>query len=80
MKRMALILMLLFLFNFSTPSNNVLSPKLRHYIEYTQVINKRSVSDDEILKQKIVLYMRIHSLLMKMEYIDMCYGLSFNTS
>jgi hypothetical protein len=72
--------MLLFLFNLATPGNNVLSPRLRHYIEYSQGVNKRDVSDDEILKKKLVLYLRLELMRMKIEYIDMAYNLSFNTS
>jgi hypothetical protein len=64
----------------TTPGNNLLSPRLRHYIEYSQGVNKRNVSDDEILKKKLVLYLRLELIRMKVENIDLAFNLSFNTS
>lgn len=78
MKKAFLILTFLLAFNFFSPNTQVLSQKARHVIEYTQEDKQRDVTNDEILKNKVVRYMKMQILLHKISLIDASGG--FNTS
>ncbi len=78
MNRIILIIFLSLMFNFASPGTNLLEPRLKHYIEYAQVINKKE-NDDEILKRKVYLYCKLIELNTQINIINLrqCYA---NTS
>ena len=63
-------------FNFSSPNNQVLSQSARHIIEYTQEDKTRGLTNNEILKNKVVMYMRMQVLNIKVTVINEGKGLN----
>ena len=49
------------MFNFSSPGINLTDLKPRHYIEYSQEINKKE-KDEDVLKRKVILYCKLIEL------------------
>lgn len=78
MKKAFLILTLLIAFNFTTPNANVLSQLARHTIEYRQEDRSRSLTNNELLKNKVVSFMRMQILISRVNKINQNFG--FNTS
>lgn len=78
MKKAFIILTLLVAFNFSTPNANVLSQLARHSIEYRQEDKSRDLTNNELLKNKVVRYLRMQMLLSSVVRVDKNEG--FNTS
>lgn len=78
MKKAFIILTLLVAFNFTAPNNQALSQVARHVIEYTQEDKTRDLTNNEILKNKVVIYMKKQILLVKVNSVN--YGAGFNTS
>ncbi len=70
MKKAFIILTLLVAFNFSTPNVNVLSQLARHSIEYRQEDKSREVPNNELLKNKVVRYLRMQMLLNSVVRVD----------
>ncbi|HMQ81151.1 MAG TPA: hypothetical protein PKE39_03425 [Ignavibacteria bacterium] len=78
MKKAFIILTLLVAFNFATPNVNVLSQLARHSIEYRQEDKSREVTNNELLKNKVVRYLRMQMLLSSVVRVDK--NLEINTS
>ena len=78
MRKALIILTLLVAFNFTAPNNQTLSQTARHVIEYTQEDKTRDLTNNEILKNKVVMYMRLQMLLVKVYAVN--HGAGFNTS
>lgn len=78
MKKAFFILTLLLAFNFFSPNNQVLSQHQRHVIEYTQDDKQRDITNDEILKNKVVRYLKMQVLIKQILIADTNYA--FNTS
>jgi hypothetical protein len=78
MKKAFIILTLLIAFNVMTPNANVLSQLARHRIEYRQEDKSRDLTENEILKNKIVKYMKMQMLVVNVIRIDA--NDRFNTS
>ncbi len=78
MKKAFIILTLLVAFNFSSPNNQVLSQTAKHVIEYTQEDKTRDLTNNEILKNKVIMYMRFQILLVRVSIINS--DEAFNTS
>ena len=78
MKKAFLILTLLIAFNFTAPNNQAFSQKLRHVIEYSQEDKSRDLTNNELLKNKVVRYLKMQMLLSSVVRVDMNAG--FNTS
>lgn len=78
MKRAFIILTLLVAFNFTAPNSNTLAQSLRHVIEFTQEDKSRDLNENEILKNKVVMYLRYQLLIIKVTSIN--YNFGFNTS
>lgn len=70
MKKVFIILTLLVAFNFSTPNANVLSQLARHSIEYRQEDKSRDLTNNELLKNKVVRYLRMQMLLSSVVRVD----------
>ncbi|GEM_PF-1493357 len=70
MKKAFIILTLLFAFNFATPNANVLSQLARHSIEYRQEDKSRDFTNNELLKNKVVRYLRMQMLLSSVVRVD----------
>jgi hypothetical protein len=75
--KLIVIIFLSLMFNFSSPGMNLTEPRLRHFIEFSQEINKRE-KDEEIINKKIILYCRLLELQTQVAVIDRRYF--FNTS
>lgn len=71
MKKVLLILFLLMAFNLSSPGGQIYQQKLRHIIEFTQEDHNKKITDDEFIRSKVVLYIRMQMVLLTMERIDM---------
>ncbi len=78
MKKAFLILTLLVAFNLATPNVNVLSQLARHTIEFRQEDKSREVTNNELLKNKVVSYLRMQMLLSSVVRVDK--NAKFNTS
>ena len=75
MKKIIIILFLTLLFNVSSPGSNIVPTRLKHYIEYTQTVNKKE-SEEEFLKKKIILYSQLYRLQIKVDIINFNYSLT----
>lgn len=76
MKKAFIILTLLVAFNFATPNANVLSQLARHSIEYRQEDKSRDLTNNELLKNKVVRYLRMQMLLSSVVRIDKYVGVN----
>ena len=79
MKKTFIILIFVIAISASSPSNPVLIQRARHLIEYSQD-NKKEASTDELLKQKIVCYMRVEILRIKIQLIENSLTAQYNSS
>ncbi len=70
MKKAFIILTLLIAFNFTVPNSQVMSQTLRHVIEYRQEDKSRDLTENEILRNKVVMYMRMQIMLFRVIVID----------
>ncbi|MBZ0203338.1 MAG: hypothetical protein K8I03_10020 [Ignavibacteria bacterium] len=78
MKKAFLILVLVAAFNVMPPNSQALNQNLRHVIEFRQEDKSRDLTKNELLKNKVVMYLRLHILLARVLVIDANSG--FNTS
>jgi hypothetical protein len=78
MKKAFIILTLLIAFNVMTPNANVLSQLARHRIEYRQEDKSKDITENEMLRNKVVMYMKMNMVLFRVAVIDANEG--FNTS
>jgi len=76
MKKAFLILTLLIAFNFTVPNANVLTQMARHTIEYRQEDRSRSLTENELLKNKVVSYLRLQMLLSRVYRVDRNFGIN----
>ena len=80
MRKGFFIIILVLTINVTAPAGNMLYQRQRHLIEYTQEVNKKDADNDELLKNKAVMYLRIAVLANRIVLIDRSYGTYFNTS
>jgi hypothetical protein len=78
LKRAFIILTLLIAFNFTAPNSNTLAQTVRHHIEFAQEDKSKDLTESELLKNKVVLFLKLQMLLVRVELIDNQTG--FNTS
>jgi hypothetical protein len=78
MKRAFVILTLLIAFNFTAPNSQTLIVTIRHQIEFAQEDKSRDLTENELLKNKVVLFMRYQILLLRVSAVNASFG--FNTS
>lgn len=78
MKKAFIILTLLVAFNFTVPNNQSLSQRVRHVVEYRQEDKSRDLNENEILKNKVVMYIKLQMIIIQVVRIDANAG--FNTS
>ncbi len=78
MKKAFIILTLLVAFNFTVPNNQALSQRVRHIVEYRQEDKSRDLNENELLKNKVVMYMKLQLMVFQVVRIDVNTG--FNTS
>ncbi len=78
MKRTFLILVLLVAFNFANPTGQVYSQNVRHNIEFVKVDKSRSRTNDELIRNKVIMYLRYQVLLMRVNSVNA--RLEYNTS
>lgn len=78
MKKAFLIMVLIVAFNVTTPNSQTLNQNLRHVIEYRQEENSRDLNGNELLKTKIMMYLRMQILEARVLVIDSNAG--FNSS
>jgi hypothetical protein len=78
MKRTFLILTFIIAFNFTAPNTQTLAQTVRHHIEFAQEDKSKDLTENELLKNKVVLYLRIQMLLVRVMIINS--NLEFNTS
>jgi hypothetical protein len=79
MKKTFIILIFVVAISTSAPSNPVLIQRARHLIEYSQD-NKKEASSDELLKQKVISYMRVEVLKIKIQLIEKSFTTQYNSS
>jgi hypothetical protein len=65
-------------FNFTTPNSQPFAQVLRHQIEYVQVNKAKDLTENELLKNKVVMYMKFQVLMIRIAVINNNFG--FNTS
>lgn len=70
--------MFLLAINLTAPNNQLIAQSVRHQIEFAQEDKSKDLTDNELLKNKVVMYMRLQVLLIRVAVINNCNG--FNTS
>jgi len=80
MRKGFFIIILVLTINVTAPAGNMLYQRQRHLIEYTQEVNKKEADNDELLKNKAVMYLRFVVLANRIMLIDRSYLVYFNTS
>jgi hypothetical protein len=78
MRKSFIIITLLLAFNFTTPNSQPLTYSIRHQIEFAQDDKSKDLTENVLLKNKVVMYMRLHVLMIRVALINNNYG--FNTS
>lgn len=78
MKKAFLILVLVSAFSFASPGGQTLIASPKHNIEFVSEDKSRSLSTNEILRKKVMLYLRYNMLLARVEAINI--GIYSNTS
>ena len=78
MKKAFIILTLLIAFNVTAPNSRQLTQTLRHHIEFAQEDMSKDLTENELLKNKVVLYLRLQMLHVRVSVINANY--EFNTS
>ncbi len=63
MKRVLIIFVLLVAFNFSTPDSNLMVLRHRHLIEFSQGEHTKSLSENEVIKNKAALYLKLYMIM-----------------
>lgn len=71
MKKTLVIFVLLVAFNIAGPDTGKLISRQRHLIEYAQENHTKSLSENEVLKNKAMLYLR---LMMIVSAVDRAEG------
>jgi hypothetical protein len=80
MKKGFFILILVLAINVTAPAGNTLYQRQRHLIEYTQEVNNKNVTNDELLKNKTIMYIRYAVLENRVMIIDWSCRTYNNTS
>jgi hypothetical protein len=82
MKRSFLILILLIAFNIANPTVPVYSQSARHNIEFVRVGKSRDLTGNELLKAKVIQFIRYQLLLQRISQRASLFnsGLVFNSS
>jgi len=78
MRKSFIIITFLLAINFTAPNNQALTQIIRHQIEFAQEDKSKDLTDNELLKNKVVMYMRLQVLMIRVAVINNCDG--FNTS
>lgn len=78
MKKALLILVLLAAFNLTAPNIYALSQKSRHTIEFREEDRTRDLTNNELLKNKVVMYLRMNVLEVRVMMINR--NAEFNSS
>ncbi len=79
MKRGFFIIILVLTINVTAPAGNALYQRQRHFIEYAQEFHRKKADNDELLKNKTVMFVRYAVLANKILIIDWSYA-AFNNS
>jgi len=78
MRKSFIILTLIIAINIANPVSQNLTLNTRHIIEFVQDDKQRDLTDNEILRNKVIMYMRMQVLLLRVEVINN--NLGYNTS
>jgi len=78
MRRSFFIIFIFLAINFTSPNTQAIAFTVRHKIEYAQDDKSRELTDNEMLKNKVVMYMRLQILGIRIALINNAYG--FNSS
>ena len=70
MKKSLVILALLAAINFANPTGQILTINTRHIIEYVQDDKRKDLTDNEILRNKVVLYARLQIIMLRVRLIN----------
>lgn len=76
MKKAFIILTLLIAFNITAPNTNILTHLARHTVEFRQEERTRGLTDNELLKNKVVRYLRMQMLLSRVVRADKHAGIN----
>jgi hypothetical protein len=63
MKKVLVTFILLIAFNFSAPNPNLMNLRQRHLIEFAQENHTKSISVNEIVKNKASIYLRMFIIM-----------------
>ena len=78
MRKGFIIISLLVAFNFTAPNSQPVAQVIRHRIEFVQEDKSKDLTENELLKNKVVMYMRLQVLMIRVAVINNSFG--FNTS
>ncbi len=70
--------MLFLAINFTNPSVQVFSQNSKHKIEFVREVKNENLTKNELLKNKVVLYLRYQILMQRIAVVNSNAG--FNTS
>jgi len=78
MRKSFIIITFLLAINFTAPNIQVIAQTVRHQIEYAQEDKSKDITDNDLLKNKTVMYMRFQVLMIRIAVINN--ALYYNTS
>jgi len=77
MKKTFYIIILLLAISFTTPNSEFFSQRVRHVIEFNYEDKKKKLKDSDIIKNKAVLFVKLHLILQRIEQINYVYSLNY---
>lgn len=80
MRKGFFIIILVLTINVTAPAGNLLYQRQRHLIEFTQETNNKKADNNELIKNKAIMYFRYVILLNRIMLTDWSYELYSNSS
>jgi len=78
MRKSFIILTLLIAINFANPASQSITLNTRHVIEYVLEDKQKNLTDSELLKNKVVMYLRLQILMLRVGVVNNSLG--YNSS
>jgi hypothetical protein len=78
MRKSFIIITFILAINFTAPNTQALTISLRHKIEFAKEDKSKDITDNELVKNKVIMYMRMQILIIRVAVINNSFG--FNTS
>lgn len=70
MRKSFIILIFLLSINITSPNSQIIAQTTRHQIVFVQEDKSKDITDNELLKNKVVMYMRFQVLMVRVAVIN----------